>query len=106
MRPKPASFAPSGVTGSRLTVTCVSGAGVAHSAGSGVTAHSDHCAPITADRDNPGRYCIIVEFDSYEEAMRNSNDPETGRFAEQMGKLLDEPPVFHNLDVRTIMNVR
>jgi hypothetical protein len=34
-------------------------------------------ATITADRDRPGYYFIIVEFDSYERAMENSNDPET-----------------------------
>ncbi len=52
-----------------------------------------------ADRDRAGYYFAIVEFDSYEEAMRNSNDPATGEFAEQLGALLDEPPRFYNLDV-------
>lgn len=60
-------------------------------------------ATVTADRDNPGRYSIIVEFDSYEEAMENSNDPVTGRFAEEMVSLLKAPPTFSNLDVRTVM---
>lgn len=63
-------------------------------------------ASITADRDNPGRYFIIVEFDSYEEAMRNSNDPETARYAEEMGALIDGPPTFHNLDVVDVMRAR
>jgi hypothetical protein len=61
---------------------------------------------ITADRDNPGHYFIIVEFDSYEEAMKNSNDPETARYAAEMGALLDGPPTFHNLDVLYVMDVR
>ena len=61
-------------------------------------------ATITADRDRPGYYLIIVEFDSYDEAMKNSNDPETGKFAEQMGALLDEPPKFFNLDVLLVMD--
>lgn len=60
---------------------------------------------VTADRDRPGHYRIIVEFDSYDEAMENSGDPATGRFAEEMGKLLHGPPVFHNLDVRSVMVV-
>lgn len=63
-------------------------------------------ATITQDRDRPGHYFVIVEFDSYEEAMKNSNDPATGEYAEQMAALLSSPPNFHNLDVRTVMNVR
>ena len=63
-------------------------------------------ATITQDRDRAGRYFIIVEFDSYEQAMKNSTDPVTSRYAEQLGALLDGPPTFHNLDVRMIMNVR
>jgi len=54
---------------------------------------------LTADRDHVGRYLNVVEFDSYEAAMQNSADPETGRFAEQMAKLCDGPPTFRNLDV-------
>ena len=63
-------------------------------------------AAVTEDRDRPGHYFVIVEFDSYEEAMRNSSDPVTSRYAEHLGALLDGPPTFHNLDVRMIMNVR
>ena len=63
-------------------------------------------ATITEDRDRPGHYFVIVELDSYEEAMRNSNDPVTGKYAEQMSALLTGPPIFHNFDVRTVMNMR
>jgi len=51
------------------------------------------------DRDRPHTVVSIVEFDSYEAAMRNSQDPETDRFSREMGALCDEPPVFYNLDV-------
>lgn len=54
---------------------------------------------IAADRERAGYYFAIIEFNSYEEAMKNSNDPATGEFAKQMGALLDEPPKFFNLDV-------
>jgi hypothetical protein len=54
---------------------------------------------ITSDRDRPGYYFSIIEFDSYEEAMENSNRPETSEFAAQMAKLCDGPPTFRNLDV-------
>ena len=54
---------------------------------------------IGADRDRPGCFFSIIEFDSYEEAMENSNRPETSEFAAQMAKLCDGPPTFRNLDI-------
>lgn len=54
---------------------------------------------VTEDRDDRGLYRTIVEFGSYEEAMENSNRPETSEFAEQMSALCDGPPSFRNLDV-------
>lgn len=54
---------------------------------------------FTADRDHPNRYRSIVEFDSYESAMENSNRPETADFSAKMSVLCDGPPTFHNLDV-------
>jgi hypothetical protein len=54
---------------------------------------------MTADRDRPDTYLAIVEFDSYEEAMLNSERPETGEYSAQMMALCDGPPVFRNLDV-------
>ncbi|HEV2885602.1 MAG TPA: hypothetical protein VGX49_01710 [Jatrophihabitans sp.] len=54
---------------------------------------------VSADRDHPNRYFVIVEFDSYEAAMENSNRPETTEFSKKMGALCDGPPTFHNLDV-------
>ena len=55
---------------------------------------------FTEDRDRPGYYLNIVEFESYEAAMENSSRPEVGEFASQLGKLCDSPPRFYNLDVR------
>lgn len=60
-------------------------------------------AIMGADRDQPGHYMTIVEFTSYDEAMRNSNDPTTGDYAARMAELLDGPPAFYNLDVRTVI---
>jgi hypothetical protein len=55
---------------------------------------------FAADRDRPGYYFAIIEFASYEEAMKNSNDPATSEFVQKtMGALLDEPPRYRNLDV-------
>lgn len=59
---------------------------------------------VCADRDNEGSYVTFVEFDSYEEAMRNSEDPATAEFAERMQALSDGPPTFHNLDVINVEN--
>jgi hypothetical protein len=54
---------------------------------------------VCADRDNPGRYSIIVFFDSYEDAMKNSALPETAALAEKTAALADGPPTFVNLDI-------
>lgn len=51
------------------------------------------------DRDNENVYLNIVEFPSYEQAMDNSNRPETTEFAAQLAALCDGPPVFRNLDL-------
>ena len=54
---------------------------------------------LCADRDRPNVYINVVEFDSYESAMANSNAPETTEFASQMTELCDGPPVYRNLDI-------
>ncbi|MGW1801965.1 hypothetical protein ACWCQN_40155 [Streptomyces sp. NPDC001984] len=54
---------------------------------------------ILKDRTQSGRYLAVLEFDSYEEAMRNNEDAETGKFAEQMAALCTRPPSFTDCDV-------
>lgn len=54
---------------------------------------------VTEDRDRPGTYLNIVEFDSYESAMENSSRPEIGEFSRRMAELCDGPPTFYNLEV-------
>jgi hypothetical protein len=54
---------------------------------------------MARDRNDPGRYFVIVFFDSYESAMENSRLPETKAAAEQYAKLCDSPPVFYDLDI-------
>ncbi len=51
------------------------------------------------DLDDPTHVVEIVEFPSYEEAMRNSKLPETDRIYDEMVALCDAPPRFTNLDV-------
>lgn len=63
------------------------------------SATSAPAAMMCADRDNPNRYMVIVEFPDYDTAMANSNRPEVGEFAKAMGELCDGPPKFHNLDL-------
>ncbi|HUF31985.1 MAG TPA: hypothetical protein VMN58_02105 [Acidimicrobiales bacterium] len=53
----------------------------------------------TRDRDAANTYVQIVEFPTYEDAMANSNLPETSEFAAQLAVLCDGPPTFRNLDV-------
>jgi quinol monooxygenase YgiN len=54
---------------------------------------------VTTDRNDPTRHLVIVFFDDYESAMKNSALPETQTFAERWAKLVDEPPAFRDLDV-------
>jgi hypothetical protein len=54
------------------------------------------------DRDRPNAYVQIVEFPSYEEAMSNSDLPETASLAQSLAQLCDGPMVFRNLDVRSV----
>lgn len=65
----------------------------------GTTAPTFRRIIATADRDRPGTYFTIVEFDSYESAMENSSRPETSEFAAKMAALCDGPPIFRNFDV-------
>ena len=53
----------------------------------------------TKDRDAADTYVQIVEFPSYEEAMANSDLPETSDFATKLAALCDAPLTFRNLDV-------
>jgi quinol monooxygenase YgiN len=58
---------------------------------------------VTEDRDKPGHFFTVAEFESYEKAMENSNNPATQEFAAAMAKLVDGEPTFYNLDVRDRM---
>lgn len=53
----------------------------------------------TRDRDAENTYLQIVEFPSYEDAMANSDLPETSEFAARFAALCDGPPTFRNLEV-------
>ena len=56
-------------------------------------------AVVGLDRERPNTYIEVIEFPSYEEAMKNSSLPETNAVAEKMAKLCDTGPTFRNLDV-------
>jgi hypothetical protein len=57
---------------------------------------------FTKDRDRANTYIQIVEFPSYEEAMANSELPETAKFAERLSELCEGTMTFRNLDVRGV----
>ena len=59
-------------------------------------------AMMGRDRDNAGQFMTIVEFPSYEAAMKNNDLPETAAVAEAMQKLADGPPTFYNLDLERV----
>ncbi|MEV6650371.1 ester cyclase [Streptomyces sp. NPDC051219] len=51
------------------------------------------------DRSDASHFVEIVEFPSYEEAMKNSHLPETDRIFQEMVALCDGMPSFTDLDV-------
>lgn len=54
----------------------------------------------THDRDRTEHYVDIVEFPSYEEAMKNNELPETQEIAARMRELCSGEPRFLNLEVQ------
>ncbi|MFD5253519.1 ester cyclase [Streptomyces bobili] len=56
-------------------------------------------ALVGKDRSDASHFVEIVEFPSYEEAMRNSNLPETDEIFQGMVALCDEMPTFTDLEV-------
>lgn len=56
-------------------------------------------AVVAKDRSDSSHFIEIVEFPSYEEAMRNSNLPETGKIFQELVALCEEMPTFTDLDV-------
>ncbi|MEV0242258.1 hypothetical protein AB0I06_20305 [Streptomyces sp. NPDC050674] len=54
---------------------------------------------LLQDRDKPNRYLALIEFESFEEAMRNSDNPETTRLAERLNELSIGERVYTNCDV-------
>jgi hypothetical protein len=57
---------------------------------------------FTNDRDRPDTYLQIVEFPSFEDAMANSELPETAELAKELSELCDGPISFRNLDVQSV----
>ena len=57
------------------------------------------------DRDRANTYVHIIEFPSFEEAMANSELPETAEVAARLAELCDGPPTFRNLDVARDMQM-
>jgi quinol monooxygenase YgiN len=49
--------------------------------------------------DDPSSFCEIVFFDSYEDAMKNSQLPETKEFAKRLKNAIDGEPTYFDLDV-------
>ncbi|MDD9378309.1 ester cyclase [Streptomyces sp. ZAF1911] len=54
---------------------------------------------VAQDRDSKTHYVDVVEFPSYEAAMKNSQLPETDRMFQEMVALCEGMPKFTNLDV-------
>lgn len=54
---------------------------------------------LLKDRDREATYLLSVEFSSYEEAMRNSERPETGAWAEKLRHAVQGELGYRNYDI-------
>jgi hypothetical protein len=54
---------------------------------------------LLRDRANPSKYYNVVEFASYEDAMRNNGLPETQALSSRMMAIASGPPRFIDCDV-------
>src|SRR6266849_7346715 len=53
---------------------------------------------LLADRDRPGRFTILVDFTSADEAKANDARPETSAWAARLSELTTAAPSFANWD--------
>jgi len=58
-----------------------------------------HRAVLTRDRDADDQYSLMVVFASHEQAVENSNRPQTAEFAAFLAGICEGAPTFRNLDV-------
>ncbi|MFE6095734.1 hypothetical protein ACFQ7M_27690 [Streptomyces massasporeus] len=61
---------------------------------------------LLKDRDKPHRYLALIEFESFDEAMRNSDDPETTKLAERLNALSIGERVYTNCDVLDMRDLK
>ena len=57
---------------------------------------------VTEDRDRSGTYVAIVEFPSYEKAMKEQGNPATSALSANLAELMSGAPRFRNLDVHSV----
>ncbi|MDH6223542.1 MULTISPECIES: hypothetical protein [Streptomyces] len=62
-------------------------------------ANSPTARMLLKDRADANRYLAVVEFDSHESAMANSDAPETDELARRLSELMTRPPVYTDCDV-------
>lgn len=54
---------------------------------------------LLAFRDEPGRYVIQADFDSWESAQANNDRSATRDWAAKLAALITEEPTYENFDV-------
>jgi hypothetical protein len=54
---------------------------------------------ILKDRERPNAYLVSAEFSSYEEAMKNSNRPETDAMAKKLLAMVEGGVEYRNYDL-------
>ncbi|MYW66453.1 hypothetical protein GTY65_20675 [Streptomyces sp. SID8379] len=55
---------------------------------------------LLQDREKSGRYLAIIEFESYDDAMRSNEHPEVAKLNEQLSALCTRQLAFTNCDLK------
>jgi hypothetical protein len=54
---------------------------------------------LLKDRERESTYLLLVEFSSYDQAMRNSERPETGAWADKLRHAVEGELGYRNYDI-------
>ncbi|MFF4850624.1 hypothetical protein [Streptomyces sp. NPDC001194] len=54
---------------------------------------------LLKDRANPNRYLAVVQFESHDAAMANSDAPETSELARQLSALMTRQTLYTDCDI-------
>ncbi|WP_329115683.1 hypothetical protein [Streptomyces sp. NBC_01465] len=61
---------------------------------------------VLQDRAHPKRFLVVIEFNSYEEAMINSRNPEVDKLSQKLASMATKKPTFTDCDIREQADIK